>query len=62
VPDVLRDAIKKDLSHQTQADKMAVSGILQTLGWRLTQRRIDGKRPRVYLNPEYLTGLEEDED
>lgn len=64
IADVLRDAIKKELSHQTQADKNAVVGILQTLGWRLTQRRIEGKRQKVYLNPEWDYGdsLVEDDD
>jgi hypothetical protein len=62
VTDVLRDAIKKDLAHQTPMDKTAIVGILQTLGWKLSQRRIDGKRPKVYLNPEWLTDGEEDED
>lgn len=61
VPDVLHGAIKKELAHQTQSDKIAVASILQSLGWKLTQKRLDGRRPKVYLNPEYLLE-EEDED
>jgi predicted P-loop ATPase len=60
ITEVLSQAIKKDLAHQTPQDKIAISGILQTLGWRLSQRRLDGKRPKVYLNPDWLTDSEDE--
>lgn len=62
IADVLSGAIRKELAHQTQQDKNAVASILQSLGWRLAQRRIDGKRPKVYLNPEWLEGSEPEDD
>jgi predicted P-loop ATPase len=62
IHDVLSDAIKKDLPHQTQADKNAVGSILQSMGWRLRQRRIDGRRPRVWVNPEWLDAEPEEGD
>lgn len=62
VSEILEGAIKKDLHSRTQADKVGVVKVLQTLGWKQTMRRINGKRTKVYLNPEMLHIPPKDEE
>jgi predicted P-loop ATPase len=62
VAEVLREAIRKELGHQTQQDKTAVARCLQGMRWPLKTRRINGKRTKVYCNPEWLTVDGEDEE
>ena len=54
VAEVLDSAIKKDAAQQTQADKMNVVRCLQTMGWPLARRRVNGLPTKVYLNPEMI--------
>jgi predicted P-loop ATPase len=51
---ILDNCIRKEQGSRTQADKINVVRCLQAMGWRLTQRRLNGVPTKVYLNPDML--------
>jgi predicted P-loop ATPase len=60
VDEILEHAIKKDRDKRTQADKNMVVKCLQSMKWRLTMRRINRKKTKVYIDPESEHWLQKD--